>query len=187
MTQVPKDNQLGMIHFYYGKGTGKTSIVLGRIMRCLGHNMRPILVQFLKKHDPTGSKGFYYGEYITLQEKLSVPVLQFGGYNFVRTPEQIEANKNLAKQVLEETRKILQNEKYDLVVLDEIGSMLELGLYQVSEIRDILLAKRKQIEVLLTGHTSYNEIIEISDYVTHLEEIKHPYQQGIQAREGIEF
>ncbi|MCF2140795.1 MAG: cob(I)yrinic acid a,c-diamide adenosyltransferase [Candidatus Lokiarchaeota archaeon] len=182
-----KQLDLGKIHFYYGMGTGKTSIAMGRIVRCLGHNLRPILVQFLKKHDPSSSKGFFYGEYITFTERLQIPVIQFGNYSFVKTPAQIEANRKLAADALKKTQEILKSTDYDLIVLDEIGSMVELGLYSEDDIILVLKDRNQKAEIIMTGHKPLEKIIDMADYVTYLQEIKHPFQKGVQARKGVEF
>ncbi|MHA1674876.1 MAG: cob(I)yrinic acid a,c-diamide adenosyltransferase [Promethearchaeota archaeon] len=187
MTPTEAETGLGMVHFYYGQGTGKTSIILGRITRCLGHDLKPILIQFLKKHDPTGSKGFNYGEYVTLTTRLEVPVLQFGNYHFVKTPAQIEANRALAQEAFSKIQEYLQSKEYDIIIFDELGSMIELGLFSVEDVISALRNRTTAAEIMITGHKIIPEIIEIADYVTHLEAIKHPYQHGILAREGIEF
>ncbi len=175
------------MHFYYGMGPGKTSITLGRIIRALGHGLKPILIQFLKKHDPSGKKGFFYGEYITLTELLNVPIMQFGNYHFVKTTSQVEANRQMAADALQQMQEILHSDDYDLIVLDELGSMIELNLYSEEQIFALLASRDPHAEIIITGHQPIEKIIEIADYVTHLQEVKHPFQQGIQAREGIEY
>ncbi|MHA1520482.1 MAG: cob(I)yrinic acid a,c-diamide adenosyltransferase [Promethearchaeota archaeon] len=187
MTPTKTEIGLGMVHFYYGTGTGKTSIILGRIIRCLGHDLKPILIQFLKKHDPTGSRGFNYGEYITLTTRLEVPVVQFGNYHFVKTPAQIEANRTLARDAFTKTKEYLQSKDYDVIIFDELGSMLKLGLFSGGDVISALRNRTTLAEIMITGHEPIPELIELADYVTHLEAIKHPFNKGILAREGIEF
>ena len=202
MDFVVEKGSLGLIHYYYGNGCGKTSIALGHIVRALGHHLHPIILQFLKRHNPnplsrpdnTSSfsnlgdfSGFFYGEYITLTELLQVPVFQFGDYSFIKSKEDIERIRPQAQLGWQKMAQVLSSPEYDLVVLDEIGDMVQLGLYQISEFIELLHNKRPQIEVIMTGHDSYPAMIAIADYITHLEEIRHPYQKGILAREGIEF
>ncbi len=187
MTPTEAETGLGMVHFYYGQGTGKTSIILGRITRCLGHSLKPILIQFLKKHDPTGSKGFNYGEYITLTTRLEVPVIQFGNYHFVRTPAQIEANRALAQEALTKIQEYLHSKEYDVIIFDELGSMIEIRLFTVEDVILALRNRTTDAEIMITGHKPIPELIELADYATHLEAVKHPFQKGILAREGIEY
>ncbi|QEE16676.2 cob(I)yrinic acid a,c-diamide adenosyltransferase [Promethearchaeum syntrophicum] len=177
----------GLIHYYFGMGCGKTSIGLGHIVRALGRNLRTILIQFLKKHDPTAQKGFFYGEYITLTEKLNIPIIQFGEFNFIKSEKQIASQMEMAKNALNKVKEVLTSKKYDLIVLDEVGSMIKLNLWETKNFIRILRDKNPEIEVIITGHQGIPELEDIADYVIHLEEIKHPYQKGILARPGIEF
>ena len=164
----------GLIHYYFGMGCGKTSIGLGHIVRALGRNLRTIIIQFLKKHDPSGQKGFYYGEYITLTEKLKVPIIQFGEFNFIKSEKQIVNQLEMAKKALNKVREVLTSNNYDLIVLDEVGSMIKLNLWKIEEFLQILKEKNPDIEVIITGHQKIPELESVADYVIHLEEIKHP-------------
>ena len=177
----------GLIHYYFGMGCGKTSIGLGRIVRALGRNLHTIIIQFLKKHDPSAQKGFYYGEYITLTEKLNVPVIQFGEFDFIKSEKQIANQLEMAENALNKVKEVVTSNNYDLIILDEVGSMIKLKLWKVEEFLLVLNEKNPKIEVIITGHQKIPELESIADYVTHLEEIKHPYQKGILARPGIEF
>lgn len=177
----------GLIHYYFGMGCGKTSIGLGHIVRALGRNLRTIIIQFLKKHDPTAQKGYFYGEYITLTEKLNVPVIQFGEFNFIKSGKQIANQLEMAQNALSKVKEVITSNNYDLVILDEVGSMIKLKLWEIEEFLDILKKKNPKIEVIITGHQKIPELESIADYVTHLEAIKHPFQKGILARPGIEF
>ncbi|XEO80238.1 hypothetical protein WKT22_05286 [Candidatus Lokiarchaeum ossiferum] len=186
MTTSPTLDQ-GLIHYYYGKGCGKTSITIGHIVRSIGRNFRPVLLQFLKKHDPSGQKGFYYGEYVALTEKLGVPIFQYGDFNFIRSDKQIANQKKNALEGLNKIQEVITSSDYDLVILDEIGSMIKVGLYESSQIVEILRKKSSTVEIIMTGHEKIPEFEVIANYVTHLQEIKHPFQEGIFARAGIEF
>jgi len=177
----------GLIHYYFGMGCGKTSIALGHIVRALGRNLRTIIVQFLKKHDPSGQKGFYYGEYITLTEKLKVPIIQFGEFNFIKSEKQIANQIEMAKIALRKVKELLTSNNYDLIVLDEVGSMIKLKLWKIEEFLLVLKEKNPKTEVIITGHQKIPELESVADYVIRLDDIKHPFQKGILARPGIEF
>ena len=176
-----------MVHFYYGGGCGKTSITLGHIVRCLGRNLRPVLLQFLKKHDPQNQKGFFYGEYVTLTESLNVPVYQYGGFNFVKTPTQIAAQQDNIRNGFAKMKEVLSSGEFDLVILDEIGSIITLGMESPETVVSLIQNRAPHVEVMMTGHEDIPAFRECSDYVTFLKEENHPYQRGIQARPGIEY
>ena len=177
----------GLIHYYFGMGCGKTSIGLGHIVRALGRDLSTIMIQFLKKHDPSAQKGYFYGEYVTLTEKLKVPVIQFGEFNFIKSGKQIANQLEMAQDASNKIKEVLSSTKYDLIILDEVGSMIKLKLWKIEEFLQILKAKNPETEVIITGHQKIPELESIADYVTRLFEIKHPYQKGILARPGIEY
>ena len=181
--------QPGLVHFYYGYGCGKTSITLGHIVRCLGRNppMKPILLQFLKKHDPQGQQGFFYGEFVTLTQTLNVPVFQYGGFNFVKTPAQIAAQKENVQLGLAKMKEVLSSGDFDLVILDEIGSVITLGLVAPETVVDLITHRAPHVEVMMTGHKDIPVLRDCADYVTLLKEENHPFRKGVQARPGIEY
>ena len=77
--------------------------------------------------------------------------------------------------------------KYDIVILDEINIALHFKLLDVEKAIDLLKNKPEHVEVVLTGRLAPKEIIDLADLVSEIVEIKHPYQKGIGAREGIEY
>jgi ATP-dependent Lon protease len=74
-----------------------------------------------------------------------------------------------------------------VVVLDEVNVAVDFGLLSVNEVLDAIKNRAKHTEVILTGRYAPPEFIEIADLVSEIHEIKHPYQKGIMAREGIEY
>jgi cob(I)alamin adenosyltransferase len=212
----------GLLHYHFGKGSGKTTSAFGMILRSLGHNFKPVIFQFLKKSNKgqslmqelkilenfglnisdlmqeydeylkitNESKGFDYGEYKTLTEILKVPVIQLGTPSFIFTGKKpsVEHLKK-AEFGLKLIKRIIESSKFDILVLDEILTAVHLNIVNKDQLVEILtnsLDERK-IEIILTGREKIAELVEISDYITHFEEIKHPFQKGIKARKGIEF
>ena len=76
--------------------------------------------------------------------------------------------------------------EYDLVILDEINVVLFYELADLREVIDLIGNKKPEVDLVLTGRNCPQEIIEKSDLVTEMKEIKHYYAQGVQARIGIE-
>lgn len=213
---------MGLLHYHFGKGNGKTTSSFGTILRSLGHDFNPVIIQFLKKSIKGPSliqelkilenfglhlsdlmedydeylkitnetKGFDYGEYKTLTEILRVPVIQLGTPTFIFTGKEpsIEHRKK-AEFGLKLIKRIIESNKFDLLVLDEILTAVHLNIVNKDQLVEILTNSRdeRKIEIILTGREKIAELIEISDYITHFEEIKHPFQDGIKARKGIEF
>jgi len=84
-------------------------------------------------------------------------------------------------------KEVIQSGKYDMVILDELNIALDFGLIALDEVIEGMKSKPKHLELILTGRYAPREIMELADLVTEMKEIKHPYQKGIQAREGIEY
>ncbi len=116
----------------------------------------------------------------------NITIKQYGLGCFIidaPTSEDIKAAKN----GLEEIQRIIKNGKHDMIILDEVNIALYFKLLDVDEILSLLENKPDHVEIILTGRYAPPEIIEMADLVTEMKEIKHYYQEGIQARKGIEF
>jgi cob(I)alamin adenosyltransferase len=207
----------GLIHYVYGKGPGKTTSAFGKVLRSIGHNHNPIILQFLKEssdypemertylerllidvkdliekytitNQPAQQKGFTYGEYTTFTKILKVPVIQIGNPTFLM-PNQERTPEFLAKFEfgMDLLERILTTDTYHLVVLDEINTTVHLGLVDLQRLIKAIVSRNEQTEVILTGREKIPELVDIADYVTQVVEEKHPFHLGINARKGIEF
>ncbi len=81
----------------------------------------------------------------------------------------------------------IQSGKYDIVILDEINYAINWGLVKVEDVINLIKSKPQELDLILTGNYARDEIIELADLVTEMREIKHPFQQGIKAKKGIDF
>ena len=179
--------QQGLIHYYCGDGKGKTTALIGLIIRALGNNLKPILIQFLKHHDRSQQgKGFFIGEINFLEDIIEIK--QFGNGQFI-TPNNSNKIENIksAKEGLEFAKNAILSGKYDLVGLDEIINVVSLNLISLDQLIDVLKEKPQHVEVACTGLMFYTRLKEISDYVITFNSIKHPYNKGIESRKGIEY
>jgi len=169
----------GYLHIYTGNGKGKTTAAFGLAMRALGASKKVFIAQFVK--------GKMYSEIKTAQRYLpSIVIKQYGLGCFIeQTPTQEDIRA--AKNGLEEVTHIILSEKYDMVILDEIFIALFFQLFTVEEVLEIIKTKPRKLELILTGRYAPQEIIDLADLVTEMKEIKHYYNQGIEAREGIEY
>ena len=179
--------QQGLIHYYYGDGKGKTTTLIGLIIRALGHDLKPILIQFLKLHDETDNgKGYFMGE-VNYLEGI-VPIKQFGSGNFVKPENKpSESDKKIAKQGVEFMKNVILQGNYDIVALDEVINLISLKLLEVEDLLEILEDKPEHVEVICTGMMYYKELKDFADYVIQFNCLTHPYYEGIDARRGIEF
>lgn len=163
---------------YYGYGQGKTSASLGLCIRCVGRGYRVLFVPFLKKSDS--------GEYMKdfgfecLKPKIE-PDFWYKLSDDEKDIVRAEAHERL---LLAFSR--CKSEGFDMIVLDEIIDAVEVGCIDQSEVCSLINNRPGNLEVIMTGHGFIKSLADISDYITEMREIRHPYSKGTGAREGIE-
>ena len=174
-----KDGE-GLVQVFTGNGKGKTTAALGTILRTLGHGRKVYIVFFMKGDYP-------YGEFSTLSKLPNVDLASFGFRRFTDPknikPEEIEQ----AGLALAAARKAMLSGNYDLVILDEVNVALFYKLIKVEEVILLINDKPPNVELILTGRHADSRIIEMANLVTEMIKIKHPYDNGIRARKGIEY
>ncbi len=172
----------GLLMVNTGDGKGKTTCALGLIVRAAGQGLNCCLIQFMK------SKTDRYGEHESL-EKLGVEVHTMGdGFTWdTKNPEQdIETSEETWKLCVEKMR----SEEYDLIVLDEIVYVLDYTFLKLEKVlAEIESVREKQpaLHIVLTGRNAPDKLVEKADLVTEMKEVKHPFNAGIYAQQGIEF
>ena len=73
-----------------------------------------------------------------------------------------------------------------LFVFDEILDVLNKGLLDRDQLIHFLFRLPQNMEVILTGRNPDITLLSMADYVTNMEKEKHPYDDGITARVGVE-
>ena len=169
----------GYIQVYTGNGKGKTTAAFGIALRANGAGLNVFIGQFVK--------GKAYNENEAIAKYLkNITVKQYGLECFIvnmPTDSDIKA----ARKGLEDMRKIIQNGKHNIVIMDEVNIALYYKLFEVDELIELMKSKPDHVELILTGRYAPQEIIDMADLVTEMKEVKHYYQDEVQAREGIEF
>lgn len=168
-----------MIHVYTGNGKGKTTSALGMALRSLGIGRKVAVIQFLK--------GVETGEIKGLDRFDNCLLRQFGTKELIVKLPADDIYLQLVEEGCSLAEKILRDRAADLLILDEINIALDLGLVEIKRIVDLIRNCPEEIELILTGRNCPPEIIDCADYVSEILEIKHPFQIGITAREGIEY
>ncbi len=168
----------GYVQVYTGNGKGKTTAAIGLAVRAVGANLKVFIGQFVK--------GMHYSELDSLKKfEGQIVVKQFGRDCFIYN-DPTEEDIKRAKDGLDEVKEIINSGKFDVVILDEIHIALYYKLFPVEDVLDIIKNKPESVELILTGRFAPQEIIDAADLVTEMREIKHYYQKGVVAREGIE-
>ena len=173
----------GLVIVYTGKGKGKTTAALGIALRAVGYKKKICMIQFIK-----GS--WHYGEMHSskkLEPEFEMIAVGKGFVGIMDDKSPKEDHKETAKEAIRISKEKIQSGEYDIVILDEINYAINLELISIKEVMELIKSKPSEIDLVLTGNYAKKEIIEISDLVTEMKEIKHPFQLGIKAKKGIDF
>lgn len=201
------DKRIGLVHIYTGNGKGKTSAALGLALRAVGQGLRVAVVQFMKG-------GEYTGELIAARNYLpNLEFQQFGkrcskekrqmklnSLKFDNVREDIDcggcrscfendpAQEKFSKRALKRALELTRGNDFDVVILDEINVAGSAGFIAEDDMLDLLEKKNPALELVLTGRNASKKVIGKADYVTVMEEVKHPFRiRNLTGRRGIEY
>lgn len=178
------DQEWGKIQVFTGNGKGKTTSALGTALRAHARGKKVVFVYFDKG-------GEHYSEEKLLDD-LGIEYHRFGRdridpqtgkFDFAVTKE----DKKQGQLALELSRKLLDQNTIDLLVLDEANISSNLGIINQSEVLDLIKNKPDYLEVILTGRNAPQSFIEAADLVTDMKLVKHYFYQGRPAREGLDY
>ena len=168
----------GYVQVYTGDGKGKTTAALGLALRATGAGLKVYIAQFVK--------GMKYSELNTISKlKDSITLKQYGRDCFIyKSPE--DEDIKAARDGLKEAKEKMCSGEYQLIILDEANIATYYNLFSVDDLLDFIREKPEGVELVITGRRADPRIIAAADLVTEMKEIKHYYQDGVEAREGIE-
>ena len=173
------EERTGLVHIYCGDGKGKTTAALGLAIRAAGHGLRVVIVQFLK--------GGQTGELSVLRSLPNVQVIRCEerlGFTF-RMDEQQKRRAAAIQQELFAGAKACVG-RCDLLILDEIMAAINTGMVEMEQVVGLLSDRPQELEVVLTGRNPPEELVALADYVSEIHKVRHPFDRGIPARDGIE-
>ena len=171
---------MGLVHIYCGDGKGKTTASVGLAVRAAGSGMKVMFTQFFK----TGISS----EINSMKQLKNIECVVMEG-SFGRISRMTEEQKNIAqKSFNKHFDKIAKmSEECDMVIFDEINSAVNHGMVDLEKVKKFIIENRENKEIILTGRNPHKDLVELADYVSEIKKVKHPYDNGIKARKGIEF
>ena len=167
----------GYVQVYTGDGKGKTTAALGLALRAAGAGLNVYIAQFVK--------GMKYSELSMISKLQNISLKQYGRDCFIYQEPDDEDIK-VARDGLKEAKEKMLSGEYQMIVLDEANIATYYNLFSVDDLLDFVREKPAEVELVITGRRADPRIIEAADLVTEMKEIKHYYQDGVEAREGIE-
>lgn len=181
----PSWEQRGYIQIYTGNGKGKTTASLGLAMRALGRNWKVLVIMFTKGGDNYGELTSFRNLSPEIQNNLQIE--QAGLNRIVYAKNQTEDDEKEIRRGWEIAKKAIQNNEYQLIILDEINIAIDLKILDIDDVVDVLKNKPQNMEIVLTGRNAHPKAIECAHLVSKIEPVKHYWDLGISARKGIEF
>jgi len=176
-------SEKGLMHVYYGDGKGKTTAALGLALRAAGCGKNVVVVQFLKS--------WSCGEHDSLSALSKITLFRgnAAGGKFVHemSEEEKGETKRLQDECLKNALELIHKGQCEVLVLDEAIDAFRLGVLDKNMLEDLIYGKPDFLELVITGHDPDTRLIEQADYVTEMIKRKHPYDEGVCARKGIEF
>ena len=175
-----RERRRGVTLVHSGDGKGKSSSGFGVVFRAAGWGMRICVIQYIKGKWKTG-------EHRAAQKFDNIEWHALGdGFTWdTKNPEQDIAT---SREIWQFSRDKILSEEFDLVMLDEINYCCNYGWLAGADIAEFIRTEKpKWLHLILTGRNAAAEVIEVADTVTEMKKIKHAFDGGINAVQGIEF
>jgi cob(I)alamin adenosyltransferase len=175
-----KTGEKGLLIVHTGKGKGKSSSAFGMVMRCLGHGMKVGVVQFVKGAWDTG-------EARLLAKFPELCEIKTMGEGFTWETQDRARDVAAAERAWAESKRMLADESYRMVVLDEINIVLRYEYLALDPVLETLAARPPLQHCVATGRNAPQALLDACDLATEMTLLKHPFREGIKAQAGVEF
>lgn len=178
--KIAKATELrGVLILLKGNGKGKSSSAFGTMARSVGHGKRCAVIQFIKGRMETG-------EYKLFKDH---PLVDWHvmGHGFTWETQDKERDIDAAQKAWAKAEELLQDERYDMLVFDELSYMFKYGYLDVEPVVAALTKRPVMQNVIITGRTMALPLQEIADTISVVQDEKHAFRLGVKAQEGIEF
>ncbi|HBN32599.1 MAG TPA: cob(I)yrinic acid a,c-diamide adenosyltransferase [Rhodobacteraceae bacterium] len=177
-----KTDQKGLIIVQTGKGKGKSSAAFGMIFRCIAHDMKCAVVQFIKGGMSTGERDLILSRFTDICDFHTM------GEGFTWETQDKTRDTEMAQAAWAKAKDLIRDESNTMVLLDEINIAIRYDYVSIAEVVEFLATEKPPMtHVVLTGRNAHIDLIEIADLVTEMELVKHPFRSGIKAQIGVEY
>jgi cob(I)alamin adenosyltransferase len=174
---------VGLIVVITGNGKGKTTSALGIVLRSVGHGLRVCMIQFMK--------GDIFAGEIDALKRLAPQVehhLTGKGFCGIQgNPYPHAEHRENAQYAISLAKERMLSGLFDVLICDEINNALKLKLVDLDQVLDLIESKPASLHLVLTGRDAHPEVLQRSNTVSEVNEIKHAYREGIEPQKGIDF
>ncbi len=175
-----RDRRQGIVLVHTGEGKGKSSSALGMVFRAAGWGMKVCVIQYIKGQWQTGEQ--------KAAERFDNIEWHAMGDGFTWDTKNPAQDIKTSREIWEFSKEKILSQEYDLVLLDEINYCCGYNWIPGQEIADFIEQQKPAwMHLVLTGRNAAPEVIAVANTVTEMQKIKHAYEQGIKAEQGVEF
>ena len=175
------EKQTGLVHVYYGDGSGKTTAAFGLAFRCAGRGKRVVIARFLKPGES--------GEVIAAERFPEITLVRGSGvrkFTFQMDDAEKARTAGDCAAIFQKAVSLARSKDVRMLVLDEVTDACR-SFLPVDELTGFLDSKPEGLEVVITGHVLPEELAARADYISCVRKERHPYDRGVLARSDIEF
>ncbi|MBQ4832813.1 cob(I)yrinic acid a,c-diamide adenosyltransferase [Pseudoalteromonas sp. MMG010] len=168
----------GIFQVITGNGKGKSTSGFGVVARCVGHGKKAAVCQFIKGTWACGERN------LLQNAGVEFAVMNTG---FTWDTQNKDADTEAAQATWQESKRMLNDESIDLVLLDELTYMVTYGYIDLNEVVMALNARPAMQSVIITGRAAHRTLIELADTVSEVRNVKHAFDSGVKALEGFDY
>lgn len=173
------DEERGQLLVFTGNGKGKTTAAWGTVARSLGYGYACGVVQFIKGTWPCGERNA-----LSQLPGLTVHTMSTG---FTWETQNRDTDRAAAETTWQLAEVMLADPEQFLVVLDELTYMLKFGYLDIERVERALQQRPKSQSVIITGRNAHQRLVEMADTVTEMKEVRHGFNHGLKARQGLDY
>ncbi len=170
----------GLLLVHTGDGKGKSTAGFGTVIRAIGWGHKVAIVQYVKGTWKTGEKEFF-------KKFPDIVDLHVMGDGFTWDTQDKAQDIASARAAWDKSQELLQSGEYDLVMLDELNIVLRNSYLTAEEVIEGLEKRDVRTSVIVTGRNAPELLMDAADLVTEMSLVKHPFDAGIKAKQGIDF
>jgi len=168
----------GLLIVITGNGKGKSTSGFGTIARAVGHGLNAAVVQYIKGTWACGERN------LLENAGVSFEVMATG---FTWNTQDKEQDIAAAQKVWQKNKVLLKDANLDVLLLDELTYMLSFKYIDLGEVIEALKNRPINQHVIITGRACHRAIIDLADTVSEVQSIKHAFDNGIKAQQGIDW
>jgi len=192
VTEQRRRSIAGQTLVYFGDGKGKTTSAFGVALRAVGRGWKVLMIQYTKMGEwPKGEPMGEINGALRLGPDFEGISTGIGFVNILGDPYTFDQHREAAQKGLDVYRERAASGEYDLIILDEAIGAVSQGQWDLSQLLDVIRDKPRELNLLITGHDDKKEFIDqviaLADLATEMKKVKHPFDEGHQARKGLDY